>query len=388
MTVLLTALRWKQGSRAMKLFVTCVLLARMAAAQAQTDRFEDLAQRAQAALDSDPARAATLFKEALAQRPSWPEGWFYLGGVLYRLDRYAEARDAFNKGLDLSPRNGVAWGFLGLAEYELGHIDAARTAIDKGEKLGLGPNAGFEAAVRQRAAMILIRSSLFDQAMSQLQPLSKQPENSPVVLEAVGLCSLAIATDPTKLTESRRKVVDLAGKAMWAATSQRPKAAREGFDELLATYPNEPGVHYAAGLFLMDSDQHSALAEFEKELRGNPDHWPTLLAAAFLETRQGTPDVAMQMAERARKLAPASYFWLCDAEMGRALLAKDQPEKAVPLFEQAVKLQPDNAQTHFYLEQAYRRVGRKSDARRERDEFMRLKALQDPQSLPGSSSPR
>jgi tetratricopeptide (TPR) repeat protein len=362
--------------------LACVLLTRIAAAQ---DGFEALAQRAEAAVDSDPARAASLFKQALDQKPSWAEGWFYLGGALYRLDRYADARDAFNKGIDLAPRNGVAWGFLGLAEYELGHFEDARTAIDKGEKLGLGSNTGFEAAVRQRAAMILIRDSLFDQAMSQLQPLTKNQVNSPAVVEAVGLCSLAIATDPKKLTESRRKAVDMAGKAMWAATSQRPKDAKEGFNELLATYPNEPGVHYAVGLFLMDSDQHSALAEFEKELRGNPDHWPTLLAAAFLETRQGTPDVAMQMAEKARKLAPASYFWLCDAEMGRALLAKDQPDKAVPLFEHAVKLQPGNAQTHFYLEQAYRRVGRKADAQRERDEFVRLKALQDPQSLPGSS---
>jgi tetratricopeptide (TPR) repeat protein len=219
--------------------------------------------------------------------------------------------------------------------------------------------------------------------MGQLQPLAKRYEYSLAVVQAVGLCALAIAAEPNKLTEGRRKVVDLAGKAMWAATSQRPQDAKNGFDQLLAAYPNEPGVHYATGLFLMDSDQRGALAEFQKELRGNPDHWPTLLVAAFLETRQGTPDVAMQFAERARKLAPASYFWLCDAEIGRALLAQDQPEKAVPLFEHAVKLQPDNAQTHFYLEQAYRRVGRKNDAQRERDEFVRLKAQQDPNSLPG-----
>ncbi len=362
----------------------CLLVARMTAAQAPAQNFEDLARRAQAALDRDPAAAASLLKEALDLRPSWPEGWFYLGGALYRLDHYADARDAFHKGLDLSPQNGIAWGFLGLAEYELGHLDSAGIAIDKGEKLGLGANTGFETAVRQRGAMILIRASLFDRAMSQLQPLASRQENSPTVVEAVGLCALAIPAEFSKLPESRRKVVEMAGKAMWAASSQRPKDAKEGFDALLAAYPNEPGVHYAAGLFLMDSDQHAALVEFQKELHGNPDHWPTLLAAAFLETRQGTPEVALQFAERARKLAPASYSWLCDAEMGRALLAKDQPEKAVPLFEQAVKLQPDNAQTHFYLEQAYRRVGRKADAQKERDEFTRLKALQDPKSVPGS----
>jgi tetratricopeptide (TPR) repeat protein len=361
----------------------CLLAGRMAAAQTPSENFEDLARRAEAALDNNPAQAATLFKQALDLRPSWPEGLFYLGGALYRLNRCAEALDAFHKGLDLSPENGTAWAFQGLCEYELGHLDKAVAAIAKGEQLGLGSNAGFEAAVRQRAALILIRSSLFDQAMSQLQPLAKYQENSVAVIEAVGLCALAIAHDPSELPENRRKVVDMAGKAMWAATSQRPKDAEEGFQQLLAAYPNEPGVHYAFGLYLMDNDQRAALEEFHKELRANPTHWPALLVTAFLETRQGAPDLAMQFAERARKLAPPSYFWLCDAEMGRALLAKDQPEKAVPLFEESVKLQPDNAQTHFYLEQAYRRIGRKSDAQRERDEFERLKALQDPLALPG-----
>jgi predicted Zn-dependent protease len=133
----------------------------------------------------------------------------------------------------------------------------------------------------------------------------------------------------------------------------------------------------------MDTDQHAALVEFRKELSSNPAHWPTLLASAFLETRDGTPGVALQLAERARKVAPASYLWLCEAEMGRALLAKDEPEKAVPLFEDSVKQQPDNAQTHFYLEQAYRRAGRKSEAQREKAEFVRLKSQQDPAAMPG-----
>jgi tetratricopeptide (TPR) repeat protein len=366
----------------MKLFLAGLLLAGLAAAQT-TDNFDDLARRAEAALDSNPAEAASLYKEALQQRPSWPEGWFYLGGALYRLGRYPEAVDAFHKGLDLSPKNGTAWAFVGLAEYELGHLESALSAIGKGEQIGLGTNEGFETAVRQRAAMILIRSSLFDQAMAQLQPLSKRQENSPAVVEAVGLCSLAIAEEPSKLPERTRKAVEMAGQAMWAATSQRGNDAAEGFRQLLAAYPNQPGVHYAMGLYLMDTDQHAALEEFEKELSSNPSHWPTLLVAAFLKTRQGAPEVALHLAERARKLVPATYHWLCDAEMGRALLAQDQPAKAVPLFEESVKLQPDNAQTHFYLEQAYRRVGRKSDAQREKAEFVRLKSLQDPLALPG-----
>ena len=364
--------------------LACLLFARMVAGQAAPENFDDLARRAETVIDNDPAQAATLYQKALDLRPSWPEGWFYLGGALYRLNRYTEALDAFHKGLDISPRNGVAWAFLGLAESELGHQEGALADIAKGEQLGLGSNIEFETAVRQRAAMILIRSSLFDQAMSQMQPLAKHQVNSTALIEAVGLCALAIPLDPAKLPESRRKVVEMAGQAMWAATSQRPKDAEAGFQQLLATYPTEPGVHYAFGLYLMDTDQQLALAQFQKELSANPSHWPALLVTAFLETREGKPERALELAGRAGKLAPASYKWLCDAETGRALLAQDQPEKAVPLFEESVKLQPDNAQTHFYLEQAYRRVGRKADAQRERAEFVRLKSQQDPLSLPGT----
>ncbi|HVP00339.1 MAG TPA: tetratricopeptide repeat protein [Bryobacteraceae bacterium] len=366
----------------------CLALASAMAVSLLSQSFEDLARKAESMVDQGPAQAAALFKQALDLRPSWPEGWFYLGGALYRLDRYTEARDAFLKGLDLSPQNGMAWGFLGMTEYELGDLKKAAIDIDKAEKIGLGPNLGFEAAVRQRGAMILIRSSLFDQAMAQLQPLAKRGENSAQVVEAVGLCALAVAAEPEKLPEARRKVVDMAGAAMWAATSQRPKDAKDGFAALLDKYPNEPGVHYAAGLFLMDSDQQAALEEFHRELKQSPNHWPTMLVTAFLETRSGQPDVSLQWADKARQLAPQGYMWLCDAETGRALLAKDQPEKAVPYFERAVKQQPDNAQTHFYLEQAYRRAGRKEDAAKERAEFTRLKALQDPLAVPGIGTSR
>lgn len=354
----------------------------LALAQAPSG-FDDLARGAEAALDSDPAKAAALYKQALALRPDWPEGWFYYGGALYGLGRYPDALAAFEKGIPLSPKNGTAWAFAGLCRYELGQYEEALRDIGKGEELGLGANTGFETAARQRAALILIRSSLFDKAMAQLQPLTKYQVDSPPVVEAVGLCALADARPPAKLPEKRRAVVDMAGKALWAATSHHPKKAEEGFKTLLAAYPNEPGVHYARGLFLLDLDQAAALAEFRQEIAANPSHWPSLLVAAFLETRQGAPERAIEYAAAAKRLAPPSYRWLSDAETGRALLAMDQPAKAIAVFQESVHLEPGNAQTHFYLEQAYRLAGRKADALHEKAEFVRLKSLEDPLSLPG-----
>ncbi len=332
-------------------------------------------------IDAQPAQAATLYRQALAIRPTWPEGWFYLGGALYRTGNFAEARDAFRKGIPLSADNGRAWAFLGMCERELGDSQHALEDIEKGERLGLGGNIEFDIAVRVQGALLLIKDSLYDRAMAQVQPLGKLQVENPAVTLVVGLCALASDDRPEQLSPQRRKVVDLAGEAIWDAASQRSDQALEAFKKLIAAYPNEPGVHYAHGLYLMESDQTAALAEFQKEFAASPRHWPSLLIAAQLETAQGSPELAMQLLEQASKLAPAGYRWLCEAETGRALLSMDQPTKAIPHFEQSVQLQPTNAQTHFYLEQAYRRDGRKADAQREKAEFARLKANEDPLSL-------
>ncbi len=365
----------------------CLLLAAVGPprAQPQAPGFEELVRRAEAAVDNNPAEAVSLFRQALALRPSWAEGWLYLGADLYRLKRYQEARDAFRKGTALAPDKGAGWAFLGLSEYELGESDRALADIRKGEALGLGNNRGFEIAARVRGALILIRASAFDEALAQLEPLKDSSDNPPAVIQAAGLCALAMPLLPSDVPPSKLAVVDLAGKGLWGAMSKRPEDAKAAYRELMEKYPREPGVHYAHGLFLMEFDQRAALAEFRKELEANPVHWPSLLAAAFLETRSGAPEVAIQLVERAAKVVPERHRWICHTEMGHSLLAMGQAEKAVPELEAAVKLQPANSQLHFYLEKAYRLAGRKAEADREKAEFLRLKAEEDPTTVPNTA---
>ena len=364
------------------LCASAVLFASLSRAQTPPDTFEDLAVRAQANVDSKPAEAVTLFRKALVLRPSWAEGWRYLGGDLYGLGRYTEARDAFRKGIALSPQSGTAYGFLGLCEYELGDFDQALADIENGEALGLGPNLPFETVVRHRAALVLIRAQAFDEALAQLGPLSKREVNSPDVTEAIGLCALTMARRPETLSARERAVADLAGKASWANMSRRSTEAEAGFRELMTKYPDDPGVHYAYGVYQMEIDQRVALAEFEKQLKANPAHWPSLLVIAFLRTRDGEPEAAIQLAQKAMRLQPARNRWIGHAAIGHAYLTMGETEKAIPELEASVKQQPDNASVHFYLEKAYRQAGRKADAQREKAEFVRLKTQQDPLALP------
>jgi tetratricopeptide (TPR) repeat protein len=346
------------------------------------EQFDDLARRAEAVLDSHPEEAAALYKQALAIRPEWPEGWLYMGGALYQLRRFAEATDALRKGVGLAPAVGTGWALLGLSESQLEDQDQALADIRKGEDLGFGENIQFETAVRVRAAQLLIRSSAFDEALAQLKPLSKYPNNPPPVEEAMGLCVLASPDEMAELSRQRKEIADLAGKAAWAFASQHPDAASAGYRQLLEQYPNEPGVHYAYGLYLMETDLQAALAEFQKEVQNNPKHWPALLVIASLQIRQGSPERAIESLHAALKAAPAKYRWLCHTGLGRANLDANKIDAAVAELETAAGQAPSKPMVHFFLAEAYRQAGRKGDADRERAEFEKIKIQQDPLGVP------
>jgi predicted Zn-dependent protease len=364
--------------RALLLFATAWLHAQTST----KEQFEDLSRRAQAALDSHPEDAIQLYKQALAIRPDWPEGWLYMGGALYQKGSYAEATDALRKGIGLAPFFANGWALLGLSESQLDDPEQALADIRKGEELGLGGNVPFETAVRVRAALLLIRSSAFDEALAQLQPLTKYHDNPPPVEEAMGLCALASPDDIARITPQRRAVVDLAGKAAWALASQHRDVAAAAYRQLLEQYPNEPGVHYADGLYLMETDVTAALAEFQKEVQNNPKHWPALLVVASIQIRQGAPEQAIESLHAAMKAVPTKYRWLCHMNLGRANLDADNVTAAISELEDAIRQKPSSATAHFVLAEAYRHAGRKADAEREKAEFEKTKVEQDPLGVP------
>ena len=346
------------------------------------EQFEDLSRRAEAALDSRPEEAILLYKQALGIRPDWPEGWLYMGGALYQRGHYAEATDALRKGIGLAPIFANGWALLGLSESQLDDPEQALADIRKGEELGLGGNPQFETAVRARAAQLLIRTSAFDDALAQLQPLTKYPDDPPPVLEAMGLCALASPEDIARITPQRRAVVDLAGKAAWALASQHRDVAAAGYRQLLAQYPSEPGVHYAYGLYLMETDSKAALAEFQNEVHNNPKHWPSLVGIASIQIQQGAPGQALESLHAAMKAVPTNYRWLCHANLGRANLDANNLTAAISELEDAVRQMPSSASAHFFLAEAYRRAGREADAGREAAEFEKAKVQQDSLGVP------
>ncbi len=338
--------------------------------------FDDLARRASEALDSHPEQAAALYQQALAIRPNWAEGWLYRGTALFQLGRFGEARDSFRQGIALAPGKGTPVAFLGMCEYELGDYRQALADILKGEAIGLADNPGFVAEVRRRAALIYLRNSAFPQALAQLRPLARTGIQSPAVDEVLGLSVLNLHDLPATLPPPRRPLVELAGKAAWASLAERADEAGPLFEQLVAQFPNEPGVHYMNGVFLLDHDPEAAEKEFRKELSISPGHVLARVQLALLLGRNGDSAAAVQMAQEAVRLDRSDP--LCQVTLGRAQLGAGHTAEAIAALERGERMAPQVARTHFYLEQAYRRAGRDADARREKAEWDRLRAQQEP----------
>lgn len=68
-------------------------------------------------------------RDFLASHPTVWNGWFVLGWGLRRMERYADARDAFNTALEHGPRRTDTLNELAICSMELGELDTARDLL-------------------------------------------------------------------------------------------------------------------------------------------------------------------------------------------------------------------------------------------------------------------
>jgi tetratricopeptide (TPR) repeat protein len=105
----------------------------------------------------------------------------------------------------------------------------------------------------------------------------------------------------------------------------RPDQAQKEFENLVASYPKAPNIHYLYGSFLLSIDTDAALGELKKELEVSPRHVPALLQIAFEYLRQGDGAAALPYARRAAEIN-ANSFGAHNA-LGRALVEMGDLEK-------------------------------------------------------------
>jgi predicted Zn-dependent protease len=365
------------------------------AAPAAASSFEQIAAAAEKAREAGRTDEAIRYlRLGLDRKPSWTEGAWSLGTLLYDRSEHAEARDAFRRVAAAQPDNGLVLALQGLCDFQTGHLERALDALQKARTLGI-PRPEIMAAASYDIAAVLNRFERYDAAYEVLRDFALQGKDSPSVIEAFGLSVLRLPYLPSELPADKREMVVMAGRGGFQmAKGRRSEAGRLAFEELVLRYPSQPNVHYGYGTFLMTDEPDRALEEFQRELRISPIHYHAMLQIAFEQIKRGNYADALPLAERAAELAPT--LPVARNALGRALLETDQVDRAIVELEAGVKLGPDSPEMRFALARAYQRAGRVEDATRERAEFLRLmredKSRRPPSpessAPPGAGAPR
>lgn len=337
-------------------------------------RFEQISKEAAQARESNRLEdAVRLYRRGVKLRPAWAEGWWYLGTTLYEMDRCAEAREPLRRLVSLEAKNGPGWALLGLCEYQEREYERALDHLQRGRLLGLGGNKQLTSVSAYHAVLLLTRFEQFEDAFQTLLPFTREGNESPSIIEAVGLAVLRLPYLPHEMPPDKRELVVKAGRAGYDAGARRTADARREFEDLVARYPQEPNVHYAFGSFLLAEEPDAALREFQREIEISPNHVPARLQMAFEYLKRGDADAGLSWAEQATRMAPKLFA--ARNALGRLLVEKGDLVRGVQELETAVKLAPDSPDTRYALASAYAKAGRKTEAARERAEFQRLDAL-------------
>lgn len=337
--------------------------------------FDSLAKRARAAHEAQKLdEARDLYQKALKLRPRWSEGRFALGTVLYDLDRHEEARAEFRQVLVQEPKSGAAWAFRGMCEFQLRNHEQALADLQKGRLLGLEGNPSLRTVVDYHAAILLVRFAQYEAAREILGKFVLVEQDSPGVIEALGLAVLRMPYLPSEAPADKREMITIAGRAFYQLAKNRySPTARMAIDELATRFPEEPNAHYAKGAFLLSVEEiDAALAEFRRVLAMQPSHVPAMLQLAFHLIKEGGYEEALPYAERAA-IAEPDFFATHNA-LGRILLELGQTDRAIAELEKAAELAPNSVQTYFSLARAYQRAGRTEDVKRARETFVKLDA--------------
>lgn len=341
------------------------------ATSTKNSKFEELSRAAdQAREENRDEDAVRLYGQALRLRPNWKQGLWYSGILLYRKDQYPAVRDLMRRFVAEEAEAGPGWALLGMCEYQTREYARALDHLQRTRALGLGDQNKMAESVFYYSAVLLTRSEKYDDAIALLFAMVKSGSHTDFLTEPIGLAVLREPLLPSEIPSYRHDLVRLAGQAALAEDAKQPEEAERLFTTMLANYPNEPGVHFLYGVFLLDTRPADGIRELKRELEISPSNLTAKLRLAEHYVKDEQLDQALGLAKEAVQLEPEyapAYLVL-----GEALVEKGELEKGISALETARKLRPETVRTHWDLLRAYASAGRAEDAKREKEEIERL----------------
>ena len=337
--------------------------------------FEEIARDADAARTADRLQdAIRLYRQGVDLRPSWQDGWWWLGSLYYEQDRFPDSQAALTRFVAMAPKPGPAYAFLALSEYET--HDYARS-LAHFQMWGLKGSPGTEQLIDVASfhwALLLTREGRFVQTLYLLTAKSQKRGASAALTEAMGLASLRMRYLPEDYPPQWREMVWLAGKAAFYASliPHQFVRAQDYEDKLLLHYDQAPNVHYFRGtMFGFQKKREAAEKEYRQELLISPQHAAAMVELARFALEEGRLDEAVSLAKRATGLEPKDP--VAHHALGQVLFARGQFQESAVELEAARQLAPDSASIRWGLKTVYGKLGRTKDAEHEMAAFIALK---------------
>jgi len=336
--------------------------------------FDTLATQASAAREADKVdEAIGLYRQALTIKPTWAEGWWFLGTLYYDLNDFGAAGPAFKRAAEIQKKAGPPWIMLGLCEFQLLAYDDSYAHLQQGRELGLGDNQELERVVRYHEGLLYLVKGEYEKAQQRLGTLSYQGISTEELIIGLGLSVLRMGLLPRQVNINYRDhdVVRRAGLAEHFNQQRNTSDAAREYELLAKDFPTFPNVQYAYGRFLLASrDQEAALTAFQRELQNTPNHALARILIAYIRLQNKEVEKGLPFAEEAAKLLPRVA--LSHYVLGRLLFDAGQNPRAIDELELAQRLRNDEPRIYFALARAYAKANRKADAEKARETFTRL----------------
>lgn len=226
-------------------------------------------------------------------------------------------------------------------------------------------------AIFYYVAVLQTRFAQYDDAMALLMGMRKSGSSADLLTEPIGLAALRYPLLPAEIPPDRKEMFRMAGQAALADEAQRHLEAEKTLQAMTTAYPNEPGVHFLNGVFLLNLRPDDGVKELKRELEICPYNSIAKLRLADEYVKEQRFDEALQLADEVVKLEPANASGFL--VRGETLVAKGDMNRGIEALETSRKLRPATVRTHWDLLRAYTSAGRVEDARREKEEIERLR---------------
>lgn len=328
--------------------------------------FDELAARASEARNQqDIPRAIQLYAQAEQVNPSWQEGWWYLGVLHYTANQFAEATEAFNHLLELTPRSVPALALRGLCEFETGSYDGSLRDLELAMSHGAAADPRNEQIIRFHLAQLLTRAGRFQEALDQYRYFTANRIDAPDLMVGISLAGMRTPSLAKDIPAENRGMFEAAGKAGYVYLSGDGDAADELFRALFARYPSAPNLHFFYGMLLFAKHPELAVEQFQCEIDVNPGSEEANALFAFASVIEGHFADAVGPARQAYATAP--NMELAEIALGRALAETGDPGRGAELLQQVIARDPGNVEAHLGLLSIYSQSGNREELDRERE---------------------